>query len=672
VFTAGLLGTALARRLAPGWSGAPLVLAASVAAVASLVVVSILTGLPGLFSAWTVIFGLALGSFVVLRAIPPAAEASGERPKRGDPAPRALVAFASASVILAATAALSATWERVGTGMTGFDSTWYHGPIAAEIARTGETATLHFTSPQFLTWFYPHGSELIHSVTGSAWGGDLPSLGLNIIFLVGCLLASWVLARPWGGVAGPVSVAGVAALLGCSLAFADQFGEARNDLAGTFFLLGGLALLASRRAGSSGQVRTAILVGLAAGLAAGTKLNFVPAALVLVAAPAAIGAHGKRARALGAALGGAALTGGFWYLRNLIQSGNPLPWTAGDRFLGITLPGPIQETGGRAPGSILDYALDGRVISDWFLPGLSEGFGPLWPFVLLLGLLAVVMSVIRPPAPTIRAGGLIAAAVVLAWLVGPTSASGPAGEPLGFVSGLRYLVPGLAISFALLGPLLADRDPRFGWAVLGLVTLLSVSGFLDSIDWDRATFGALALVLLVALVWAGVRTLGREEKPPRTALAAVAGLGLLITVGLGYGVASKYDRDRYRAPAFTVAGLDRAFAWSEEVGPGALATTATRSYPFRGPELDRRVAYPGLRSASGGLVPAPDCRTFKQVLNGGDFRYLVLSLDRQGTNRSYPREVRWLAGDQAARSIFREPPAAVFRLEGKLDPDGCR
>ncbi|MGA1213909.1 MAG: hypothetical protein ACO3ZZ_09320, partial [Solirubrobacterales bacterium] len=320
---------------------------------------------------------------------------------------------------------------------------------------------------------------------------------------------------------------------------------------------------------------------------------------------------------------------------------NRVRWTAGDRLLGFTLPGPIQETGGRAPGSILDYALDGRVISDWFLPGLSEGFGPLWPFVLLLGLLAVVMSVIRPPAPTIRAGGLIAAAVVLAWLVGPTSASGPAGEPLGFVSGLRYLVPGLAISFALLGPLLADRDPRFGWSVLGLVTLLSVSGFLDSIDWDRATFGALALFLLVGLVWAGVRTLGREKRPPRTALAAVA-------------------------------GLDRAFAWSEEVGPGALATTATRSYPFRGPELDRRVAYPGLRSASGGLVPAPDCRTFKQVLNGGDFRYLVLSLDRQGTNRSYPREVRWLAGDPAARSIFREPPAAVFRLEGKLDPDGCR
>ena len=47
----------------------------------------------------------------------------------------------------------------------------------------------------------------------------------------------------------------------------------------------------------------------------------------------------------------------------------------------------------------------------------------------------------------------------LAWLVAPTSASGPDGMPRGFESGLRYLAPALVLGLALLPtvPLLRPR-----------------------------------------------------------------------------------------------------------------------------------------------------------------------------------------------------------------------
>ena len=65
---------------------------------------------------------------------------------------------------------------------------------------------------------------------------------------------------------------------------------------------------------------------------------------------------------------------------------------------------------------------------------------------------------------------MVALALVFAWLVAPTSASGPDGEPNGFVSGLRYLAPALALGLALL-PLgraaIARGAPGVRWLVIG-------------------------------------------------------------------------------------------------------------------------------------------------------------------------------------------------------------
>ena len=55
--------------------------------------------------------------------------------------------------------------------MTGFDSTWYHGPFAAGFFQSGDTWSLHFIAPQFLAWFYPANSEIFHAIGMLAFGG---------------------------------------------------------------------------------------------------------------------------------------------------------------------------------------------------------------------------------------------------------------------------------------------------------------------------------------------------------------------------------------------------------------------------------------------------------------------------------------------------------------------
>ena len=173
--------------------------------------------------------------------------------------------------------------------MTGFDSTWYHGPFAAGFLQSGDTWDLHFIAPQFLAWFYPANSEVFHAAGMLAFGRDVLSPLLNLGWFVGCLVACWCIGRPYR--MAPWSLALGAIALSVP-ALADQAGEARNDIVGLFFLLAAVAIALNapwhsertspRYAGTS-AFGSYVVVGLAAGLAAGTKLNFLLPAAVLVA-----------------------------------------------------------------------------------------------------------------------------------------------------------------------------------------------------------------------------------------------------------------------------------------------------------------------------------------------------------------------------------------------------
>ena len=78
--------------------------------------------------------------------------------------------------------------------------------------------------------------------------------------------------------------------------------------------------------------------------------------------------------------------GGYWYLRNLIAVGNPIPYIGS---VGpISLPAPVRDFQLRPDFAVVHYWNDTGVWTNWFVPGLHESFGTLWPAT-LVGMLGV-------------------------------------------------------------------------------------------------------------------------------------------------------------------------------------------------------------------------------------------------------------------------------------------
>jgi hypothetical protein len=555
---------------------------------------------------------------------------------------------------------------RLGTGMTGFDSTWYHGPFAAGFFQSGDTWDLHFIAPQFLAWFYPANSEVLHAAGMLAFGRDVLSPLLNLGWFAGCLVACWAIGRPYR--VAPWSLALGAIALSVP-ALADQAGEARNDIVGIFFLLAAVAVALNAWGAreEEGGARTLdvgalVVVGLAAGLAAGTKLNFLLPAAVLVLGLVALAPRGGRRVALAAAGLPALAGGGYWYLRNLVHTGNPLPWI---HHLGpFSLPAPTQALGGREAHSVLGYLTDGSVWSDWFLPGLHHGLWILWPLLAIGALAGLILPLIprvwlsfvtdgrtkdnhSGAAGVLALAGLVGLATAVAWLVAPTSASGPEGMPRGFESGLRYLAPALVLGLALL-----PAAPPLRKRLASLASAPWLSFVMHGVTKDNHTSNRR-------------RSFGR-----RWGVALLAAL-LLAAVVVGYPIERHYLAGRYKDPSFTTPGLNAAFAWARNVSGARIATTSTRQYPLFGTDLSNRVQFLGEKTAHGGFEAPPNCRDFIRLLDEGHYDYLVASRDRIEAGRSpYPPQARW-AEASGAEVVLRKPPTVVFRLAGPLDPAAC-
>src|SRR5207237_1127951 len=88
-----------------------------------------------------------------------------------------------------------------------------------------------------------------------------------------------------------------------------------------------------------------LTAGLAIGIALGTKLTISGVAAAMAVGVPFLVPRQFRWKAFGVFLGGVVAVAGFWFLRNLIHSGNPLPWV---RHIGpIDLPGPNRGLEGR-------------------------------------------------------------------------------------------------------------------------------------------------------------------------------------------------------------------------------------------------------------------------------------------------------------------------------------
>ncbi len=741
----------LRRQLMPAWDGPPARLVEAVTGIALLIWLAELLGLVGLLYAGTLVAAsLALAGIVALASgwrggqgwSPPVrrplfrtdhsardAASEAKNPARegttpGLPTLPCLIALGVVAVVFAHWGLT--TKDALDRGIFNFDSLWYHLPFAVEMAHSHSVTGFHHSETVFVNWFYPQNSELLHAVGILLTGRDTLSLFLNFGWLAIAFLAAWCIGRPYDR--GHLTVVAAAIVLECHTLVVREPGAAKNDLAAAALLLAAIAILVNawslRRSGDSDPQRgrgslpvgwPLAVAGVAAGLAVGTKSTALAMAAALTLAAVVLAPAGRRWAAAMWWLLPALAGGGYWYLRNLIVAGNPLPQAT--NIGPISLPHPERLQEGRPNFNIVHYATDTSVWRHYFFPGLHQAFGLLWPLVVGAAIAGALLVLLRGPDRVVRWVGGVALFGMLAYLFTPLSAAGVEGAPVGFAINVRYAIPALLAGLVLLPLAFPPRGRRREWGMLAaLLAILIVTDRADAVLRDPSRLFGLGLATLVVLIPAVIvctnAVLVRRSLPaggaaggtaPEEASATAGGggspaatgpagarrlfavamtvLGLVIAA-IGYPVQRHYLRDRYlnRDPETSIPGmhLDSAYRWARDVHDARIGLAGTTAgfleYGFYGADLSNRVRYLGLDGPHGAYNAIPTCREFRAAVDEAGLDYLVtsplLNFIHPGDPVPSP-EAGWLRGEPAVTAISRSGPVTVWKVRGELDPAGC-
>jgi hypothetical protein len=370
------------------------------------------------------------------------------------------------------------------------------------------------------------------------------------------------------------------------------------------------------------------------------------------------------------------LAGGYWYARNLVAVGNPLPWTT----LGV-LPTPAPPLQQHTGFSIAHYLFTSGAWSDYFGPGLAADLARWWFVIVGLAIAGPILCLVRGAGRTVRMLGLVALASLAAYLITPESAAGPAGDPAGFAFNLRYAAPPLALSLAILplAPIL--RAPRRQVAVSAVLVATLLATLIRPSLWpDRHGLGVAIVAAALLLGGAALLTLRVRPASRVLVLGAVAVLALA-GAAAGYGWQRHYLRGRYQFNP-GVSYLSHVWAYFRGVHDARVGVVGTFggffSYPLWGPDDSNHVQYVGARGSHGSFAAIETCPQWRRAINAGRFDYVVTTPARdpwhpKGLSRS--PEDRWTATDPGAQLVLSRRALgqriAVYRITAQLDPGTC-
>jgi hypothetical protein len=418
------------------------------------------------------------------------------------------------------------------------------------------------------------------------------------------------------------------------------------------------------------------------GIALGSKLTISGATAAMAVGVVFLVPPGVRRKAFGVFLAGVVATAGFWFLRNLVHSGNPLPWV---RHIGpIQLPGPNRGLEGRDDFTVAHYILSNPSTSLWrayFLNPIENLLGPLW-FLILGGAGAGAgLAVWRPRSPAVRLAGAVTIVAAIAYLFTPLTAAGPEGHPLAFGINLRYLTPGLALGLALLPlePRLVPVRLRLPLIVGGIAALFFTSHYSDAnVAWT-GPFASIPWAALIGIVLVGA-PIGLALLARRGALiAGVAGAVLAIAIAaVGWERQGDYFAHRYDRPEDFRFQLDDAVRWAKPTSDLRIAVAGTsgayNQYGFYGDDVSNYVQYVGRHLPEADFRAIDNCPEFRRAVNAGDYDYLIttpeLDLNQPSTASPSP-ERGWVIGDPAVQEVVHAGRVSVFRITGELAPNGC-
>ncbi|HMG27970.1 MAG TPA: hypothetical protein VKH36_14290 [Acidimicrobiia bacterium] len=640
--------------LLPHWTGARARLAAVVIVLAVVIGLAQILGTFGAFRPFVMLAAYlagGLGMGLVATRVPSSAAGDGEPPPR--PRREEIVVALAASALIAAQWATHIAFT-YGRGMTHPDTVWYHAPFAARFVESGSLTGLPDRS-DVLQSYYPLNSSLVHALVELPFRSDLLAPMVNVGWAALALVAAWCIGRRRG--VGPLCVLGAVVVLGAPMIAGTQPGQASNDVACSALLLAAVALLLEERLS---PVPTA-LAGIAAGLAIATKLTVLAPVAVLTVGIIVLAVRGRRALPAIVWSAGVVVFGSYWYIRNVVEAHNPLPWFK----LGIgplSLPRSVVDEG----DTIAQHLGDG--LSWWrFLvfPGLTQAVGRAWPLILVIGLVSVIWALADRREGLERLVALAVLAGVVAYVFTPESAG------LNFSFNVRYLTPALLVSFVLL-PRRLDRAStlwrRVTWLVLlGLVALNTTARNVERVpSWPASEVLVGVLVGVGVVVVVGLLMWWR----PRVTLPTVAvtlAVVLALVVVLGYPLQRRYLEDRYVGAGLPGDAIDEYFRGIRDSDVIVFGTLET--YPMDGLDLSNRIT---VGQGPTTKFDADPCRQWPEIV-AGKYRYVVFATIPRGQSVLYPvtppRE--WFTADSASRQVFRDRASAVYRIDGQLHPPGC-
>jgi hypothetical protein len=546
------------------------------------------------------------------------------------------------------------TTNALGTGMFNFDTLWYHMPFAAHFAQSGSVTGIQFTQADPFVAYYPANSELFHAIGIGALHSDFLSPILNLMWLSVALLAAWCWGRPWQ-VERPTLLAGCV-IASLPVLSGTQPGQAFNDIVGLATLMAGVAFMVN----ASDEPPLLTVAGLALGLAVGTKFTFVIPTIVLVIGWTLRETSGKRVRTFGLLSIPTALTGGWWYLRNIIAVGNPIGLKA---HLGpLVLSGPQSQLANELQQTVISEIRHFSLWGSRFAPGLDHAFGPLWPLILALYIAAVVTGVWLAKDSMVRVLAIAAALTGISYLFLPTGASGIAQSTEIFQVNLRYATPALVLGILIVPIVVRSRIPNalsFLSVAFAVVVLVSQ---LEHELWPTQT-ARHAVFLIVVAGLAGVLWVARAIRP-RLSLALIATAIpalVLVTGGATFALQRHYFHRRYVSGFATNPGLGQLYHWAQGVAHARIALYGTvEQYPLYGARDTNIVSYLGERTQDGGYRPISSCQRWRSALAAGRYQWVIIT---PAPTRAEP--LAWTQSDRAMHLILQPGPGIyVFKVIG--------
>ncbi len=660
--------SALRRLLAPTWSGATARLAETVLGLALVLADSYALGSVGWFSLapFTILLFVEAASAVWLTG-----GRTASAPLKTTTATSVPASASETTLALAAAGITASSWighvvRSYRVGIYDGDSIWYHLPFAARFVQDGWITRLHYTNPDPLVSFFPANTELLHAIGMLDFAHhDLLSPALNVGWLAFALLAGWVLGAALGSA--PIGLAAAALASGLPVMVATQAGTARNDIAAVALLTAAVALLLQ----ADSHPSMVGIAGAALGFALGVKVSLVVPVAIVAVAGFFVFRRGRRVACAAVWLPAISLCGCFWYLRNWVRVGNPLPW------FGASL-GPIRFTKTPLPRvevgrtTIVSHLGDAGLWSKSLGPGLSTSFGRAWFAVLALALAGALIAFVRPLRPGARAVGVLSFFAIAAHLVTPNGVaphalSSPASRAL-FLLNLRYVVPALTIGVAGWASL-RTRSARRTVLVVALGALaVGNTRQIPGWEWDftggDVAIGALVLALALA------STVAIVAAPSVARSIAVAGT-IVVAIVAGFFVRAAYEHGRY-ATVVAKVPIGNSFPWARDQHGDRISFTGdVFQYPLYGSDLSNRVSFVGSAGAHGSITAPTTCATWRRLVDTQRANEVVVANGEFSFSTAQAPADVWTSGDPATRVVLRGDGVTAYRLARPLDPSQC-